>query len=525
MKLEAFDLAIIVLYNVIVLAMGIGFFRRTKTSEQFMAAGRDMPGWAVGLSIFGSYVSSISFLANPGKAYGPSNWNAALFAFIMPPAAYIAVRWFVPFYRSTGEVSAYTHLEHRFGAWARTYAVICFLLTQITRLGMILYLLSLAMSPLFGADEASKTQILTTTTIILGVVVVIYPFLGGTEAVIWTGVLQALILIAGAVSCAAVLLFGMPEGPGQIFRIAAEHDKFSFGSFDWSFAASTVWVVVAYGVIEHLKNFGVDQAYVQRYITAKSDAAAKRSIWIGTVLFMPISLTFFFIGTALFAFYTAQPQLLPAGEFKPDDVFPHFIANELPVGITGLVIAAICAAAMDSNLNSCATLLLEDIHLRYIHPKASERESIWFLRTSTVVLGLTSIFTGIMFQQFKSALDAWWLLAGIFGGGVLGLFLLGLISRRAGNLSGLIGVICGVLTIMWMTLSLKLGDLVAWMRASDRIPDALATITEKAGGVLIDSATGKPYLHELLIPVVGTAVILVVGLLVSLVERPATKPV
>ena len=174
------------------------------------------------------------------------------------------------------------------------------------------------------------------------------------------------------------------------------------------------------------------------------------------MLFMPISLTFFFIGTALYAFYKVQPQLLPPGEFKPDEVFPHFIANQLPVGVTGLVIAAICAAAMDSNLNSCATLLLEDIYRRYFRKQATERESMWFLRASTVVLGLISIVTGILFQQFKSALDAWWLLAGIFGGGVLGLFLLGLISRRAGNLSGLIGVICGVLTILWMTLSLKL---------------------------------------------------------------------
>jgi SSS family solute:Na+ symporter len=515
MKLSYLDLGIIVGYNVIVLAMGIGFFRKTKTSDQFMAAGRNLPGWAVGLSIFGSYVSSISFLANPGKAYGPTNWNAALFAFVMPPAAYIAVRWFVPFYRSTGEVSAYHHLEHRFGAWARTYAVICFLLTQITRLGMILYLLSLAISPLLGADEASKTQILTTTTIILGVVVVIYPFLGGTEAVIWTGVLQALILIAGALSCAAVLLLGMPEGPGQIFRIAAEAEphKFSFGSYDWSYATATVWVVVAYGVIEHLKNFGVDQAYVQRYITAKSDSAAKRSVWLGTVLFMPISLTFFFIGTALYAFYKVQPQLLPSGDVKADEVFPHFIANQLPVGVTGLVIAAICAAAMDSNLNSCATLLLEDIYRRYFRKQATERESMWFLRTSTVVLGLISIVTGILFQQFKSALDAWWLLAGIFGGGVLGLFLLGLMSRRAGNLSGLIGVICGVLTILWMTASLKLNDLVGWLRKSITISDDFVASLEKIR---------SPF-HELLIPVIGTGVILIVGLLVSRIERTPTE--
>lgn len=487
------DLAVIVAYNVIVLAMGIGFYRKTKTSDQFMAAGRNLPGWAVGLSIFGSYVSSISFLANPGKAYG-TDWSASVFAFSMPLAAWIAARWFVPFYRKSGEVSAYHHLEHRFGAWARTYAVICFLLTQITRLGMILYLLSLAILPLVDGDPESKTAILSTITIVLGVIVVVYPFLGGTEAVIWTGVLQSLILIAGALACVVVLLAGMPEGPLQIFEIAAAEDKFSLGSFDWTIAAATFWVIILYSIVEHLKNFGVDQAYVQRYITAKSDRAAQGSIWLGTVLFMPISLTFFFIGTALYAFYKVRPGLLPTDVvLEADEIFPYFIANQLPAGLTGLVIAAICAAAMDSNLNSCATLMLEDIYRRYIRPSASEHESLWFLRATTVILGLVSIVTGILFQQFKSALDAWWMLAGIFGGGVLGLFLLGLIRKRAGNLSGLIGVICGVLAILWMSLSPKLGDSFAAIRS--------------------------PF-HDFLIPVIGTGIILIVGLLVSFFETP-----
>lgn len=494
MKLEVADLAVIILYNLIVLAMGIGFFRKTKTSDQFMAAGRNLPGWAVGLSIFGSYVSSISFLANPGVAYG-ENWNAAVFAFSMPLGALIAVLWFVPFYRKAGEVSAYTHLEHRFGAWARSYAVICYLLMQLARLGTILYLLALAIEPLIGGGPG----VVTTTIIVLGIVVVIYPFLGGTEAVIWTGVLQALILIAGALACVFVLLNGVPGGPEKIFEIAEADNKFSMGSLtDWDLAAQTFWVVMCYGLVEHLRNFGVDQAYVQRYITAKSDGAATRSIWLGTFLFIPISLTFFFIGTALYAYYKLQPGLLPA-DIAADKVFPYFIANQLPAGLTGLVIAAICAAAMDSNLNSVATLMLEDLYLRYFRPNASEKESVWVLRWSVIIMGILSIVAGIAMQGYESALKVWWQLAGIFGGGVLGLFLLGLVSRRAGNLSGLIGVTCGVLVIIWMTFSPKL-------------PDAYAAIRNP--------------LHGFMIPVIGTGVILVVGLLVSLIEpaRPAAEP-
>lgn len=509
MRISYFDLAVIVAYNLVVLGMGVGFFRRTRTSEQFMAAGRSLPAWAVGLSIFGSYVSSISFLANPGAAYG-ENWNLAVFAFSMPLAAWIAVRWFVPFYRKSGEVSAYHHLEHRFGAWARTYAVVCYLLIQLARLGTILYLLALAINPLIGGD-------VTTLIVVLGVIVIVYPFLGGTEAVIWTGVLQSLILIAGAAACVWVLLAGMPEGPRQIIDVALENGKLGLGRFgaetaskggvlsDFSLAAQTFWVVMFYGLVEHLRNFGVDQAYIQRYITAKSDGAAQRSVWLGTVLFMPISLTFFFIGTSLFAYYQSQPGLLPA-DLPPDKVFPYFIAHQLPVGLTGLVIAAICAAAMDSNLNSCATLILEDLYRRYFRPQASERESVWVLRWSVVVMGVFSVAAGVAMQGFESALKVWWQLAGIFGGGVLGLFLLGLLSRRAGNVSGLIAVCAGVLTILWMTFSPRLDEafLRRWVSES---PQVLATV----------ASLRSPF-HGFMIPVIGTGIILLVGLLASFLE-------
>src|SRR5262245_61327368 len=275
--MHTLDLAILILYLVGVVGYGCWFVRRSRSSEHFMAAGRSLPGWAVGLSIFGSYVSSISFLANPGKAYA-DNWNPLVFALSLPLATWLSVRYFVPFYRKAGEVSAYTHLEHRFGAWARTYAVVCYLLMQLARLGTILYLLALAIHPLIGGDP-------TVIIVVLGLIVMIYPFLGGTEAVIWTGVLQALILIAGAGACVWVLLAGMPEGPQQIIDIAIENRKFHVGRFaanetsptdaffDLSLAAQTFWVVLCYGLVEHLRNFGVDQAYIQRYITAKSDGA------------------------------------------------------------------------------------------------------------------------------------------------------------------------------------------------------------------------------------------------------------
>lgn len=484
------DLAVLLLYLGGMTGFGCWFYRRNRESERYMTAGRALPGWAVGLSIFGSYVSSISFLANPGKSYS-GDWNAFVFALSIPIAAWAAVRWFVPFYRQSGDVSAYHHLERRFGAWARTYAVVCYLLTQVARLGTILYLLALALVPLTGWD-------IRLIILVAGIVVVVYPLVGGTEAVIWTGVVQAVVLVGGAVACVASLVFGMPGGAGEILAIAGQHDKFSLGSFGASLAAPTFWVVAIYGLVINLQNFGIDQSYVQRYVTAKSDAAAKRSVWLGAMLYLPVGAAFFFIGTALFAFYRVQPDLLPAG-VASDAVLPHYISTQLPAGIAGLVLAALCSAAMDSNLNCMSTLFLQDIYRRYFRPQASEREAMRVLYFSTFAFGAICIGAALAMIAIKSALDVWWELAGIFGGGMLGLFLLGRLAPRADGRAGLAGVGAGLLVITWMTLSPKL----AWW------PDAWRS----------------PF-HGFLVIVFGTLAVLGTGLIVASVSapRPSTAP-
>lgn len=482
------DLLVLGVYLVGVTGFGCWFYWRNRTSEKFMSAGRSLPGWAVGLSIFGSYVSSISFLANPGKSFA-ANWNAFVFALTLPIAALVAVKWFVPFYRRSGHLSAYQHLEARFGPWARTYAVVCYLLTQVARLGTILYLLALALVPLTGWD-------IRAIIVVAGAVILLYPLLGGTEAVIWTGVVQAVVLVGGALACVATLLLGMPAGPAQVVEIAAEHDKFSLGSFSASLSQPTFWVVLIYGLVINLQNFGIDQSYVQRYITAKSDAAAGRSVWLGALLYLPIGGAFFFIGTALFAYYTARPDLLPAGTV-PDAVFPHYISTQLPAGLAGLVVAGLCAAAMDSNLNCMATLFLKDIYQRYLRPQATEREAMRVLHFSTLGFGMICTAAALAMIRIKSALDVWWELAGIFGGGMLGLFLLGLLARRATNRAALGGVAAGLLVIIWMTLSPR-GT--AW------------------------PADWRSPFHNLLVIVFGTAAILVVGGLLTACfgRRPPT---
>ncbi|MFQ5931672.1 MAG: sodium:solute symporter [Nitrospiraceae bacterium] len=453
--MTSLDIIVLLTYVVAVTGVGALFYRRAATTEGFTLAGRRLPGWVVGLSIFGTYLSSISFLALPGKAYA-TNWTVLAFALSLPLTAWVAARWFAPLYRSTNDASAYAYLERRFGLWARLYAASFYLLTQLARMGTILFLVALALERLTGWDIAA-------IIVVTGGVVTFYTVVGGIEAVIWTDALQSVVLTLGAIVCALILLFGMPEGPAQLLTIAAQHQKFSLGSFNLTLAAPTFWVVLIYGVVINLQNFGIDQSYVQRYQTANSLKAARRSIWIGSLIYLPVGALFLFIGTALFAYYTAQPELLPAtlkAKGMADRVFPHFIVSQLPSGITGLLIAALFAAAMsslDTSLNSSATILMTDFYRRLVRPDASDTEQLRFLRMATVVLAMLGTMTALLMISIKSALDVWWSLAGIFSGGMLGLFLLGALSRRTGSVQAGIGMVLGILVIVWAVFSKEVG--------------------------------------------------------------------
>jgi SSS family solute:Na+ symporter len=451
MKLPLLDLIVFVALTFGNVIFGSSFFFKNKTSDQFTSGGGKLPAWVVGMSIFATFVSSISFLALPGKAY-VSNWNAFVFSLSIPIASVLAVKFFVPLYRGMGNISAYNYLEIRFGAWARIYASSCYMLTQLMRTGAILLLLALPLNALFGWNV--KTVIVVT-----GIAVTLYSMLGGIQAVIWTDAIQGIILIAGALVCALILTFSMPEGPGQIFEIAAANHKFSLGSFGTSLKDSTFWVVLVYGLFINVQNYGIDQNYVQRYMTTSTEKEAKSSALFGSLLYVPVSIVFFFIGTALFSYYTAQPDLLPA-ELKVagagDKVFPYFIVNGLPKGITGLLIASIFAAGMSTistSLNSTATIILSDYYKRYLNKNADEKSSMKILYRSSLIFGILGIIIALALVGVESVLDAWWALGSIFSGGMLGLFLLGYLSKNVRNIDAAIGVVTGALLIIWMSLS------------------------------------------------------------------------
>lgn len=474
-SLPIIDLAVIFLYLLAMVLVGVWFSRKNKDADQFSKASGLIPGWAVGISLYATFLSSNTFIGVPGKAFG-DNWNAFVFSLSIPLAAWVASRYFVPFYRKVGEVSAYTHLEHRFGAWARTYAVVCFLLTQIARIGSIFFGMALALQALTGYSMMA-------IMLVIGVCILLYTVFGGMEAVIWTEVVQAILMSGGALLIIILIIVDMPGGVGRIVEIGMSDNKFGLGSLSLDFTTSTFWVILLYGFFINLNNFGVDQNYVQRYHAAANEKEASRSIWICAKLYVPLSLLFFIIGTCLYAYYQVNPELtevikvqaateqLGAGATQEaisaraatmqaaaygDKVMPHFMATKLPPGIAGLIISAILAAGMStisSGMNTSATVFSEDIYKRYIRKNTSSKENLMTLFIATAIVGLIGMAAGMAMIGVKSILDIWWELSGIFAGGMLGLFLLGIISRKAGNAEAVAGTVVGVLVILWMTFS------------------------------------------------------------------------
>jgi solute:Na+ symporter, SSS family len=450
MKLSILDLVIFSVYMLGIVGFGVSFYFKKRSSMDYVTGGGRLPSWALGMSIFATYVSSISFLALPGNAY-QSNWNAFVFSLSIPFATLIAVNFFVPLYRKIQSPSAYAYLENRFGLWARIYASICYLLTQMARMGAIMYLLALPMQALFGWS-------IPAIIIFTGLGVILYAMLGGIEAVVWTDAIQAIILITGALGCFLLIIWEIPGGFDQVLDIAQKDKKLSLGSFSFDWSQNTFWLILIYGLFINLQNFGVDQSYIQRYKGAKSEADAIKSTWLGSMLYIPVSMLFFMIGTSLYAYYQVNPQLLPielSGLEQSDKVFPYFIVSSLPKGLTGLMIASIFAAGMSTlstSINSSATVILEDHFKKYLSPKLPKKSEIKILYTASLVMGLIGIGVALAFNGTKSALDAWWALASIFSGGILGLFLLGILTRIKSTIPPVMGVMAGLLVIGWVSL-------------------------------------------------------------------------
>ncbi len=430
-SLHVIDYVIIIVSFVVSLAVGLKFAHRQKNTTNYFLGGRKLPSWAIGISILATLISSITFLAYPGEGYS-SNWILLVQGLMVPVVLLLIVGFIVPLFRQVIKLSAYEYFEQRFGLFARMYSSLSFALTHFAKMGSVFFLLALALSRMTGVD----TVLLVWS---VGVVVIFITLLGGMEAIVWLDVIQGILLIIGGLISLIIILFTTEGGPVAVWNVAVENGKVGFGPFDWDFARLTFIVMVLNGIFYAIQKYGTDQTIVQRYLTARTDKAAIKATLIGVLLSVPVWAMFMFIGTALFSYYKISGDTAVAG-MNPDSVFPYFIMTKLPVGVVGLVISGLIAAAistLNADLNCLSAICVEDYYLRF-RPDTPEKKKMLLSKLFVVIAGLGTIFIALFYVKAGSegVLGTIFGLYAIFSGGIAGMFLLGIFSRRA-NMKGL----------------------------------------------------------------------------------------
>lgn len=436
---------VVVLYLAALLGMGYYFSLRSKGTEDFFLAGHRIPWWAAGLSIYGTQLSAITFMAIPAAAY-LGNWVKSISNVTILLVAPVVIFCYLPFFRRLNVITAYEYLEKRFNLAIRWVGSLTFMVYHIGRMGIIFYLPSLALATATGQDVYACIGV-------LGVVCIVYTVMGGIEAVIWTDVLQVFVLLAGAVFC-LVLIAGEMGGIGEMWSLAQQQDKVKI--FDWGIGLDKpyTWLIFFGTIFFNLMPYTTDQTVVQRYLTTRDEKRAARGIWLNGILAIPTAILFFGLGTALFLFYQKNPTLLAPG--KNDEIVPTYVVSQMPAGLAGLVIAGLFAAAMsslDSSMNSIATAGVNDFYRR-LKPEVSDEQALRLAKIITVIVGTVGTFAAFLLATLdvRSIFDLFFQVMGMIGGGLTGIFILGLFTRRAHAL----GVFCGAVAGLAAPLAVKL---------------------------------------------------------------------
>ena len=436
--LRALDWVVIAIYLAAMLGMGVWFYLRDQnaSTSDFFVGGRSIPFWAAGISLYATNTSSISFIAIPAKAFD-TNWQYMTNNLMAVVGLMFVAVWIVPLLRRLDLMSVFSYLETRFHPAIRMLSsALCIVMQIGARMSVILFLPALAISTITGLDVV--WSILT-----MGVFTIIYSTIGGSKAVIWTDVVQVLVMFGGALFAVGFIFWQSGADLPQLWEAAAAQDKTRLLDFSFDLTKATVWGFIFLVVFDVVLTFPKDQVLMQRTLSTRDDKAAGRSIWAFAAIMIPGGIVFYGIGTALWMYYRNNPErlnpLLPI-----DATFPLFIAAELPAGVTGLIIAGIFAAAMStlsSIINSVSTLVSVDFYQK-IARNPDEKTAVRIAEWSGVGVGIVGIAIALVMSRYDihSLFDVSIELAGLLGGGFAGAYTLGMFTRRANSAGVAIGV-------------------------------------------------------------------------------------
>jgi len=450
----ALDYMVMVTYILAIIGMSLFFMRRQKNTTDYFLGGRSFPWFPVAISMYVTLFSPISFIASPGRAYnyGMTMYLYSIFAVI---GAILGIIIFVPFLRKLSLTTAYEYLERRFDLNIRLLASFLFLMLRVFYLGVVLFATAIALRPATGWP-------LLLSIVLVGVIATFYTTMGGMKTVVWSDVLQFTILFGAILWIVFMLAGSHPEGfigiwnnaksQGRTFNRLAEGGFYHFNPF-----ITTFWGIFLFSVFTKLGYAAADQSCIQRYLSTRKARDASKSFLWGTILSIPVQFLLYFTGLGLFYYYGANPSKALTG-MPGDQALPHFIATELPPGVTGLIMAAILAAVMstvDSVLNSLSACTVTDFYRRVFRPHKTEKHYLRVAMIATVVWGFVAIMSAIaIINLYGTDLKKNPLMTvsnatiGFFIGILLALFLLGILTRR----SNPAGVFAPKLSFTWIAI-------------------------------------------------------------------------
>jgi len=450
--LEAVDWVVIAFYFAVIAGIGIWAGRKNKTTEDFFLGGRRMPWTVAMLSLLATEASAVTFIGAPGDSFGGTMWYAQMAIGSLVARVIVATLFLSAFYKLK-VTTVYEFLKHRFGEATRGTGSAFFMVTRLLASGVRLCVMAKVVNVVVGVDFTLSLALVAT-------VAVAYTFFGGIRAVMWTDVLQFAIFIGGAWLAFGLLLSHVDGGWSGMLDAARQAvtdkgvaiDKTQIFDFSFSLTSKTFfWAAVLCGLFQSMAAFGTDQDMTQRMLTCRKPSLAKRGLILTGLIDFPIVFTFLLIGLALYAL-KAQTGFA-AGIEDTDHVFPKFIVNYLPVGIKGLMLAAVFAAAMsslDSALSALSSSAVVDLYKTYVKPDASDRHYLAVSRLLVVVFAIALVVFawavkdtgGVLTLAFKSVSYTY--------GGLLGVFLLGLLTKRGQNTTNIIAMVSsvGVVTLL-----------------------------------------------------------------------------
>ena len=434
------DYSIFVVYLVGAVSVGLLFVKEQRTIKDYFLASRSMGFLLVGVSVLAALFSGISYLGCPSEVYA-HRFTFVLFGLSFIIATPVTTKLFIPHFYHSRFYTAYHYLEERFSLPVRLLASSLFILRVLLWLALVTYAPALALQQVTGLP-------LWFSIICTGTLTTLYTTLGGMKAVIWTDVIQFVVLFGGQIVILCVAIARIPHGLAGVYEIGRAGGKLDLSlSLDPSVRV-TLWGLLLGGAVINLVQLATDQVSVQRYLTATSLKEAQRAMWLKFWLLIPVFIVFYLSGLVLYAFYQAHGDPLAAGHIKSvDQILPYFVVTELPAGLPGLLIAAIYAGTMSatsSGINALTTATLIDFRQRLSHKQMSEAQQLKQARLLTLGYGALVIVLAFGVSKLGALIEASNKAIGLVGGPLLGLFLLGMLVRRATAWGAVAGWFAGV---------------------------------------------------------------------------------